>query len=160
MRNLTASLMATMVIGVAMAASAETIQLEREHGIYMVPVRINDAITLPFVLDTGATSVVIPADVFLTLTRTGTVKARDFIGTATIVLADGSEHSSDEFILHEVRVGNHVIRNVTASVTPVKRAHLRWHGVDQMPHCTSGTIPFSSTTSPSRWQSDTRMLPA
>jgi hypothetical protein len=101
-------------------AASETIQLERQHGTYMVLVRINEAVTLPFVLDTGASEVAIPTDVFLTLIRTGTVKKSDFIGPGTYVLADGSETSSDRFVLHEVRVGDHVVRNVIANVAPVK----------------------------------------
>jgi hypothetical protein len=40
-------------------ASSETIQLEPQHGVFMLPVRINDAITIPFVLDSGASGVVI-----------------------------------------------------------------------------------------------------
>jgi clan AA aspartic protease (TIGR02281 family) len=102
------------------SAVGETIQLEREHGTYMIPVRINDSITLPFILDTGASDVSIPADVFLTLTRTGTVKPSDFVGTGTYTLADGSQQSSERFVLHELRVGEHVVRNVIASVVPVK----------------------------------------
>ena len=75
---------------------------------------------LPFVLDTGASSLAIPEDVFLTLTRTGTIKMSDFVGTGTVVLADGSEHASRLFVLHEVQVGNHAVRNVIASVVSVK----------------------------------------
>jgi clan AA aspartic protease (TIGR02281 family) len=101
-------------------ATGEMIQLESEGGAYLVPVRINDAITLNFVLDTGAADVAIPADVFLTLTRTGTVKTSDFIGTGTYVLADGSEQASKRFVLRELRVGDHVISNVIANVAPVK----------------------------------------
>src|SRR5215469_5150470 len=100
--------------------AAEIIQLEGHRGTYTVPVRINGAITLPFVLDTGASAVAIPEDVFLTLTRTGTVKTSDFIGTGTVVLADGSEHASRRFVLHEVQVGSHVVRNVVASVVSVR----------------------------------------
>ena len=55
-------------------AVGETIQLERnQHGTYTISVQINGALVLPFVLDTGASLVVIPEDVFRTLTRTGTV---------------------------------------------------------------------------------------
>src|SRR5690242_10937685 len=42
-------------------------------GVYTVPVRINDALTLDFTVDSGASDVSIPADVFLTLARTGTI---------------------------------------------------------------------------------------
>jgi hypothetical protein len=86
----------------------------------MVPVLINNSVSLPFVLDSGAAEVAIPTDVFLTLLRTGTVKNSDFIGTSTYVLADGSEQSSDRFVLHELRIADHVVRNVIANVVPVK----------------------------------------
>jgi len=54
------------------------------------------------------------------LTRTGTVTPNDFLGTGTVVLADGSEHPSRRFFLHEVQVGNHVVRNVIANVVSVR----------------------------------------
>jgi clan AA aspartic protease (TIGR02281 family) len=101
-------------------AAGETIQLEHNrHGTYTISVQINRALVLPFVLDTGASLMVIPEDVFRTLTRTGTVTKNDFIGTGTAMLADGSEHASDSYVLHEVRVGDHIVRNVVASVVPV-----------------------------------------
>ena len=99
-------------------AYSETIPLVRQGGTYLLPVRINDAITLEFLLDTGATDVTIPADVFLTLTRTGTVRTSDLIGSGTYALADGSKQRTDRFLLRELRMGDHIIRNVVASVQP------------------------------------------
>jgi hypothetical protein len=101
-------------------AISETIQLQRQGGAYMVPVGINETIILPFVVDSGAAEVSIPTDLFLTLLRSGTVKQSDFVGNGRYVLVDGSEQSSERFILHEVRVGDHVVRNVVANVAPVK----------------------------------------
>jgi hypothetical protein len=46
-------------------AAAESVQLVQSSGVFMLPVRINDAVVVPFVLDSGAAEVVIPADVFL-----------------------------------------------------------------------------------------------
>jgi predicted aspartyl protease len=91
-------------------AASETVPLERRHGTYIIPVQINGALVLPFVLDTGASLVVLPADVFRTLTRTGTVTSADFIGTGTAVLADGSKRESKKYVLHEMRVGDHIVR--------------------------------------------------
>ena len=101
------------------SAASETVPLERQHGTYMISVQINGALVLPFVLDTGASLVVLPADVFRTLIRTGTVTNADFIGTGTAVLADGSKRASDKYVLHEMRVGDHVVKNVIASVVSV-----------------------------------------
>ncbi len=99
--------------------TAEEIQLRKQGGTYSVPVRINDALTLEFVLDTGAADVSIPTDVVMTLLRTGTVATGDFVGNATYVLADGSKLPSLRFLVRKLKVGQHVINNVAASVAPV-----------------------------------------
>ena len=59
------------------SAHSATIKLEQEGGVYKLPVRINDAVTLPFIVDSGAAEVSIPADVFLVLLRGKTVSKAD-----------------------------------------------------------------------------------
>jgi hypothetical protein len=54
-------------------AVAEDVQLKQLGGTYAVPVAVNAAITLDFMIDTGASDVSVPADVVSTLLRTGTV---------------------------------------------------------------------------------------
>lgn len=100
------------------SAAAESVQLEQSGGVYMLPVRINDAITIPFVLDSGAAEVAIPADVFSTLRRTGTVSQNDSLGAGTFIMADGSKVRSERFIIHKMTVGNHLINDVVANVVP------------------------------------------
>jgi clan AA aspartic protease (TIGR02281 family) len=102
------------------SASAEQIPLEREHGIYMVPVRINQAVSIPFVLDSGASEVAIPADVFMTLLRSRSVTENDFIGDGIFITADGAKHKSQRFVLREVQVGARVIKDVIANVVPIE----------------------------------------
>lgn len=115
-----------LIVGLVLAtletlpAASETIQLQQLHGIYMVPVRVNDTVAIPFVLDSGASEVAIPQDVFLVLLRSGTVNDTDFIGTGTYVMADGSQQSSRQFVLHKMAVGSHIISNVVANVVSVK----------------------------------------
>src|SRR5437763_14819113 len=94
-----------LLLSVPGPAAAETIELVREHGVYMVPVRINNVITIPFVLDSGSATVSVPEDVFKTLFRTGTVTESDFLSPGTYTLGDGSKQSIRRFILHEARVG-------------------------------------------------------
>src|SRR5262245_6532250 len=84
----------SVLILLPIEAVSETIQLQNEHGTYMVPITINGSVTVPFILDTGSSEVAIPEDVFRTLIRTGTVNDTDFIGEGTYVLADGSQHAS------------------------------------------------------------------
>jgi clan AA aspartic protease (TIGR02281 family) len=99
-------------------AHAESIPLVREHGTFVVPVVINDSITLNFTVDSGASDVSIPADVFSTLTRAGTVSPADFLDTQVYELADGTKQSSQRFRIRSLKIGGQEVRNVTASVAP------------------------------------------
>jgi hypothetical protein len=57
-------------------AYSESIKLKQSGGVYMLPVRINDTVTVPFVLDSGAAEVSIPNDVFSVLRRSDTINQR------------------------------------------------------------------------------------
>jgi clan AA aspartic protease (TIGR02281 family) len=96
------------------------IALQEQGGTFLVPVSINGAITLKFVIDSGASDVSIPADVVLTLMRTGTIDESDFLGSRTYVLADGSRVPSQTFRIRVLKVGNLEIENVTASIADAK----------------------------------------
>jgi predicted aspartyl protease len=72
------------------------------------------------VLDSGAADVSIPADVVLTLMRTGTLSAADFLGNQTYRLADGSTVPSQTFRIKSLKVGDKSVENVTASIAPVE----------------------------------------
>ena len=80
---------------------------------------INGVIELNFTLDSGASDVLIPADVVMTLLRTGTLKESDFLGTKTYVLADGSTVPSATFRIRMLKVGDRTIENVIGAVADV-----------------------------------------
>jgi hypothetical protein len=88
-------------------------------GTFKVPVAINGQLTLDFIVDSGAADVSIPADVVLTLIRTGTLAESDFLDSQTYRLADGSTVPSQRFLIRSLRVGDKVLENVTGSVAPV-----------------------------------------
>ena len=54
----------------------DEVPLTASGNVFRVPVRVNDAITLSFVLDSGAADVQISADVALTLARVGTISEK------------------------------------------------------------------------------------
>jgi hypothetical protein len=58
--------------------------------------------------------------VFMTLMRSHSVNDSDFIGEGIFVTADGTKHKSQQFILREVQVGTHVLRDVVANVVPIE----------------------------------------
>lgn len=92
------------------------VNLDKQGGVLLVPVLINDKIPLDFVIDSGASDVTVPADVVSTLMRTGTLVPTDFTGTQMYVLADGSKVPSQTFRIRSLKVGDLVLNNVGASV--------------------------------------------
>jgi predicted aspartyl protease len=102
------------------AGTTSSVPMLSDGGVYVVPVLINGAITLDFVVDSGAADVSIPADVVMTLMRTGTLKESDFLGQNMYVLADGSKVPSQTFRIRSLRVGDRVLENVNGSVASVQ----------------------------------------
>jgi predicted aspartyl protease len=100
------------------AQSRTEVALSRNGGTAIVPVTINGTLRLGFIVDSGASSVVIPNDVVMTLVRTGTLRADDFLGKQTYVLADGSKLPSVTFRIRSLKVGDKVLENVTGSASP------------------------------------------
>jgi gag-polyprotein putative aspartyl protease len=97
-----------------------TIPLKPDGGVLMVAVQINGALTLDFIIDSGAADVAIPADVVSTLMRTGTLERTDYIGQRTYVLGDGTEVPSQAFTIRSLKVGGHIIENVQGSIASAK----------------------------------------
>ena len=93
---------------------------QQPSGTFAVPVLINGAITLNFMVDSGASDVTIPMDVVLTLMRTGTLTTNDFVGKETYTLADGSRVESRTFRIRSLKVGDKVVENVMGSEAHVK----------------------------------------
>jgi uncharacterized protein len=108
----------TPSVNVSNDSSHTTVLLKDDGGTFVVPVEINGAITLDFIIDSGASDVSVPADVVSTLIRTGTITDADFIGSATYTLADGSKTPSDAFNIRSLKLGNEVIRNVRGVISP------------------------------------------
>jgi predicted aspartyl protease len=100
------------------------ITLRTDGGVLMVPVQINGALTLDFIIDSGAADVAVPADVVSTLMRTGTLKRTDFVGERTYILADGSEVPSQVFTIRSLKVGSYIIENVQGSIASAKATPL------------------------------------
>lgn len=97
-------------------AHEEEIPLERQGNTYSVTALVNGIIPIPFVLDTGAGDVLLPADVVFTLLRTGTLRSSDFTSYRPYILADGRELPSAQFKIRELKVGRHTARDVISGV--------------------------------------------
>ncbi len=108
-----------VLLFLAARAIAIEIPLQKHGGVYTLQVQINGVYTAPFILDSGATEVTIPADVVLALLRAGTISEDDFLPGKKYRLGDGSIVKGSRFNLRELEVGGFRVSNVPAVVVPV-----------------------------------------
>jgi hypothetical protein len=94
------------------------IPLRDRNGTLTVPVIINNAITLPFIVDSGASDVTVPENVVMALLQKGSVRRSDFLDTVVAQLADGSKIPSQRFRIRSLQVGDKVVQNVIAGISP------------------------------------------
>ena len=97
--------------------SKKIIKLKDNHGIYTLPINIDNTLTIDFVLDLGASDVSISPDVFSILYKTGNIEESDFIGTQSYKLADGSSAKSRIINLKSLMIGDIKLENVRASIS-------------------------------------------
>jgi clan AA aspartic protease (TIGR02281 family) len=94
------------------------IPLVRKSGGMIAPVVINNALKLDFIVDSGASDVSIPADVFASLVRANTVTRADITGTRNYKNADGEIFQSQTFVIRSLKIGNIEASRVQAKVSP------------------------------------------
>jgi len=102
------------------SGSTIAVALRRVAGVLVVPAMLNEGVVANFVVDSGASDVVIPEAVAQMLRQSGKLSESDFTGSQTARLADGSTVRQRTFVLHSLRVGNKVLENVRASLVPGK----------------------------------------
>jgi clan AA aspartic protease (TIGR02281 family) len=104
----------------APASGAVGVPLGTMGGTYTIPVVINGSLRIPFIVDSGASEVTIPEDVVRVLLRGGTVDKSDLLGAQRYVTADGSHHIGLRLRLRQLQVGDRVVRDVTAGISPMR----------------------------------------
>jgi clan AA aspartic protease (TIGR02281 family) len=108
----------------ASLGTASEVPLVAQGGVYTVPVRINNVLTLNFVVDSGASEVQIPAEVAQTLLSKGALQERDFIQDRIYTMADGSQVKSERCLIRRLQIGDQVVEGVTASIGNVRSTPL------------------------------------
>ncbi|MCK9369686.1 retroviral-like aspartic protease family protein [Candidatus Dojkabacteria bacterium] len=99
-----------------------------KHGGKFVQVRLNDTVTLPFKVDSGADDIQISKDVGLTLFRAGTISKADQLPSERYSLADGTIVLYERMVLHRLEVGDKVLINVPVSVGTTESSLLLGQG--------------------------------
>lgn len=94
------------------------IPLVRVSGGLIAPVVINNALKLNFIVDSGASDVSIPAEVFERLVQANTVTQADITGNRNYKNADGEVFQSQTFLIRSLKIGNIEAPRVQAKVSP------------------------------------------
>jgi clan AA aspartic protease (TIGR02281 family) len=100
------------------SAGGSEIALESDGQGYSVAVRINGALTVKFVVDSGASVVALPSDLVEKLTKSGAIAQSDLLGREFFIAADGRKHKGTRLMLRQLDVGGHTVTNVMANVGP------------------------------------------
>jgi len=114
-------------VGAALAddrGAAQVVSLEPHDGAFVVPVVLNDVMTVKFIVDSGAADVSIPEEVASSLMKLGTMTGADLLGTKTYMLADGSLVPSKIYRMASLRIGELVMQNVTVRIASAKSSLL------------------------------------
>lgn len=101
----------------SLSDDVEQIKLKYQNGVYLVPTKLNNVLTMDFVLDLGASDLSISPDIFLVLYRAGTINENDFIGQQTYQFADGTTAKSSVFNIKSIQIGDKEIKDVRASIS-------------------------------------------
>lgn len=99
-------------------ALSEEIKLKSMGGVYTVPVRLNNSLTMEFMIDTGAADVGLSEGTTSKLLKTGVMAEHDFKGSETYTLADGSSVKCRSLTLRNIRIGERELSDIKASACP------------------------------------------
>jgi clan AA aspartic protease (TIGR02281 family) len=94
------------------------IPLASKGGGLIAAAILNNSIKLDFIVDSGASELSIPADVFSTLVRNNTVNQADMTGLRNYKNADGKISQANTFLIRSLKIGNLEVFKVQAKVAP------------------------------------------
>jgi clan AA aspartic protease (TIGR02281 family) len=99
---------------------SESVPLRAEGGVHWVDVTFNGKVTRATVFDTGAATVVLPAD----LAKELGLKPLPGTAGAKTRVADGSEVEVFKAVIPSVRVGKFIVKDVECAVMPPDKANV------------------------------------
>jgi clan AA aspartic protease (TIGR02281 family) len=95
--------------------SENTIYLTNEQNMKFLTASINGS-DYKFLLDTGASSVVINKMVLSQLIENGYLTRNNYVGKSIAEIADGSIVECEDWKIPEIKIGNNIIKDITVSV--------------------------------------------
>lgn len=99
------------------------ITMKYTNGIFQVPCVVN-GIPLSFIFDTGASQVTLSITEAINMLKSGHLSRYNIWGASYSQIANGDITENTEIILDSIRIGDHVIYNIKASIVHNSKAPL------------------------------------
>lgn len=106
-----------------MGSGPTEVAMERENGVYKVPVTIN-GVPMKFILDTGASLISMSDAEADRLYKQGAISEADIIGRSRFQDATGAISPGAVIRLKSVQIGDRVLENVSANIVSGNKAPL------------------------------------
>jgi clan AA aspartic protease (TIGR02281 family) len=94
------------------------VPIRRNGGVFEVKVKINSEISMYFVVDSGASNVVLPERIAKILIDNNSLSGGDFIREAKYTIANGDIHSGKVVKLKSMEIGGYTVNDVEAAIIP------------------------------------------
>lgn len=94
----------------------EIIKLRKENGVFFIPIVINGKYN-EFVLDTGASHILISGNLAEILIKSGEISDDDYIDKITMIDANGNKTVNDLVNIKSVKIGKSEWKNVEAIIS-------------------------------------------
>ena len=95
--------------------SGQWIQMTKRNGVYAVPCKVN-GLNLMFILDTGASTVVLSLTEALFMLKNGYLKQTDIMDTEVYSIANGQMAEGTKVVLRKIQIGPFELKNVQATI--------------------------------------------
>jgi len=122
----------------AVSVTTLSVPLQRAGGVFTVPAVMNGAVSANFIVDSGASDVVVPEGAVQMLRNSGQLADSDFTGVQNVKIANGAVVQAKTFILRSLSVRGRLLEHVKASVAPPGSVPLL--GQSFLEHFTSWSI--------------------
>ncbi|WP_262967254.1 retropepsin-like aspartic protease [Methylobacter psychrophilus] len=105
-----------LILAFSFNSLGDEIALTEHNGVYIMPITLNDSITVNGILDTGASEMFIPFNVIALLIQSKSIAIKDILKEGFYKLADGSTKIRERVNITKIVIGNNTFHNISAIV--------------------------------------------
>lgn len=92
------------------------VDLKLDEQCFLVDIKLEDYMTVPFIIDTGASDCTMPPYIAFALYQAGKLTEEDVVGEKSYKLADGSVITTKVVKLNQIQIGDIILFDVYFSI--------------------------------------------